>query len=551
MTKYLFGFNLLISLFLIACNSSSDAQSQRLQGKSLNEIQEIINSDSSNYDLETAKIYRDSLLFDSILHLNSVELLENFITTYPTSKFIDLAKEKLKEFSDIQLVVPSFRGGEKRNYYGNYAPNNLKENWKISLGSGKSFAYGKMYVWTGAGWTGQPLVAVDKGVTYLIQGAFDYHLRKINAQTGEVIWKYKFDDILKGTGTIFINKNARNEEEKVVVMQGSRRGEVGNSSFAPSFRAVSFLNGKELWRMNSVKTDSYSRDVDGSALGIGDTAYIGLENGLFTIFSPDPQFGQEKNGMFQPKIYKQLPLYLNKDKATHGGNLVTESSPTLLKNHIYTTTGSGHVFGYNQTTGKIDWDFYIGADMDGTPPATNDNCLIITVEKEYIAGKGGVYKLNPEKTGDEAVEWFFPTENRSYFTWAGGIIGSAAVNDSYISENETHLAIFAGIDGNLYVVNHKKLTENKVAGTDGKTMYPTPELVFKKNVGPTISSPIIVGNKIIVATYTGLYLFEHDKDLNFKQLDFMKGTFEASPIVWNGKVYIASNSTGFLYCLGN
>lgn len=550
MKKLIISFLAISAFLVVACNSGTEALAES-KAKSIGEIEQFINSNPSDSDLEKAIIIRDSLVFDSISKVNTIEAFEFFVQKYPESGLINLAKEKIKELSGIQLVVPSFRGGEARNYYGNYAPTNLNENWKLSLGSGRSFAYGKMYVWTGAGWTGQPLVVVDKNVTYLIQGAFDYHLRKINAQTGEVIWKYKFDDILKGTGTVFINKNARNEEERVVVMQGSRRGEVGNSAIAPSFRAISFLSGKELWRMNSEKTASYSRDVDGSALGVGDTAYIGLENGLFTVFNPDPQYAEMKTGMLQPKIYRQLPLFAEKDKASHGGNLVTESSPTLLGDRIFSTTGSGHVYGYNMKTGKIDWDFYIGADMDGTPPATDDNCLLITVEKEYIAGKGGVYKLNPAKTGDEAVEWFFPTENRSYFTWAGGIIGSAAVNDAYVGENEPHLAVFTGIDGNLYVVNHQKLTSEKVAGTDAKTMYPTPELVFKKNVGPTISSPIIVGNKIIVATYTGLYLFEHDKNLNFKQLAFMKGTFEASPIVWNGKIYIASNSSGFLYCLGN
>ena len=549
MNKLVIGFLTISMLLAVACNSGTEALAES-KAKSIDEIEEFIKSNPSDGELEKAIVIRDSLIFDSISKVNTIEAFEFFVQNYPESGLIGLAKEKIKELSGIQLVVPSFRGGEARNYYGNYAPSNLDENWKLSLGSGRSFAYGKMYVWTGAGWTGQPLVVVDKNVTYLIQGAFDYHLRKINAQTGEVIWKYKFDDILKGTGTVFINKNARTEEERVVVMQGSRRGEVGNSAVAPSFRGVSFLTGKELWRMNSEKTASYSRDVDGSALGVGDTAYIGLENGLFTVFNPDPQFAEMKTGMLQPKIYKQLPLYTEKDKSTHGGNLVTESSPTLLGDRIFSTTGSGHVYGYNMKTGKLDWDFYIGADMDGTPPATDDNCLIITVEKEYIAGKGGVYKLNPSKTGDEAVEWFFPTENKTYFTWAGGIIGSAAVNDAYVGENEPHLAVFTGIDGNLYVVNHQKLATEKVVGTDAKTMYPTPELVFKKNVGPTISSPIIVGNKIIVATYTGLYLFEHDKDLKFKQLAFMKGTFEASPIVWNGKIYIASNSSGFLYCLG-
>jgi len=73
-------------------------------------------------------------------------------------------------------------------------------------------------------------------------------------------------------------------------MQGSRFGYWNdkNDKYIPSFRAISYITGKELWRMNSKKTECYSRDVDGSPIVINDTAYLCLENGLFTIFNPNP-----------------------------------------------------------------------------------------------------------------------------------------------------------------------------------------------------------------------------------------------------------------------
>ncbi len=63
-----------------------------------------------------------------------------------------------------------------------------------------------------------------------------------------------------------------------------------DDQYIPSYRAVSYMTGKELWQMNSKKTDSYSRDVDGSALVVNDTAYLALENALFTVFNPNPAF---------------------------------------------------------------------------------------------------------------------------------------------------------------------------------------------------------------------------------------------------------------------
>ena len=42
--------------------------------------------------------------------------------------------------------------------------------------------------------------------------------------------------------------------------------------------------------------------------------------------------------------------------------------------------------------------------------------------------------LSPE---EEAVEWFFPTGNKKYADWEGGIIGTLAVND-YYNKNYYH-----------------------------------------------------------------------------------------------------------------
>lgn len=506
--------------------------------------------DSTLSDIDIARY--EELLFDSVAQVNSVAAYRRFLKEFPNGPLAIKARKGILDAGGMIVHVGSFRGNASRNFYGDSAPSSLGEIWKVSLGSGKSFAYGKMYVWTGAGWTGQPLMVEDKTGKYLIQGAFDYHLRKIKAETGEVVWKYKFDDILKGSPTIGPNPVAKSPETEYVIMQGSRRGEVGGQAgMAPSFRGISYASGLELWRLNSRKTASYSRDVDGSALVVGDTTYIGLENGLFTVFSLAPELAAERDGMLQPLIYHEEMLYENSDMASHGANLVTESSPALLNGKIYITSGSGHVYGYNIATGKIDWDFYIGADMDGTPPVTDDSCILVTVEKEYIRGKGGVYKLDPSKSPDESVVWFMPTEDKPYFTWSGGIIGSAAVNDAYVENHEPHLAVFSGIDGYMYVVDHMSVSGEKVPGTDGSTLYPAPRLVYKHYIGPTISSPIIVGNRIVAASYTGLYLFEHDEKLNFTLLDKMDGTFEASPIACFGRVFIASNSTGFLYCLGD
>jgi outer membrane protein assembly factor BamB len=343
-------------------------------------------------------------------------------------------------------------------------------------------------------------------------------------------------------------------EESVIILQGSRRGFENDlySKYVPSFRAISYFTGNELWRMNVSRTASYSRDVDGSALITNETAYIGLENALFTVFNPDPNFASMKQGMLQPKIYKQTILYEKADQIRHGGNLVVESSPAFLEDHIYITAGSGHVYGYDLTMDALSWDYYIGSDMDGSPVVTRDSSLIVTVEKQYIEGQGGVFKLNPTSPPSDAVIWYFPTEDDSVESWQGGVIGSVSVNDLTKDPTDPFLAAFIGIDGYLYVVNHQEIDETvgKVYGPNIKRQFFSPKLVFKKQIGPSISTPIIVGNKIIATGYKGIYLFEFDKNLNFKLLDKQRrSAFESTAIVHDKKIYIGAKD-GFLYCFG-
>jgi outer membrane protein assembly factor BamB len=471
-----------------------------------------------------------------------------------TSSVMLQNQDTLSDTLDIVIKIGTFLGNEKRNYYGSQAPSKLDLIWKVYLGKGETLISRKLGTkeWAGAGWTGQPLLVQENEELFLIQGAYDHHLKKIKASNGEIVWQYLFDDVVKGTGTIWINDAAKTMEEKYIILQGSRLG-AGNyldTPFIPSYRAVSYWSGKELWRMNSLWTHSYSRDVDGSALVLDDTAYIGLENGLFTVFDPNPSRATIRNGMLQPEIIKTRKLYTLKDVEDHKYNVVTESSPSLLNNRIYISSGSGHVYGINRFSKEIEWDFFIGSDMDGSAVVTHDSCILVPVEKQYIKGSGGIFKLDPAKQPDEAVVWFLPTEDNDFVSWKGGVIGSVGINDNYREETTPALAATVGIDGYLYIVKHTVLQEQHlVLGPDSLTQYPAPLLVSKTYLGPSISTPIFIDHRVIVAGYNGIFLFEITEELDVKLLDKFPGPFEATPIAWNKRIYIASRD-GYLYCLG-
>ena len=240
--------------------------------------------------------------------------------------------------------------------------------------------------------------------------------------------------------------------------------------------------------------------------------------------------------MLQPEIIQEIPIYKKADVIAHNGNVVTESSPCLLDSVIYVASGSGHIFGYNMIEKKLVWDFYIGSDIDGSAVVTSDSCLIVTIEKQYIEGQGGVFKLNPKKPADSAVVWYFPVENREHASWEGGVIGSAAINDNYLNDGWPDLAAFMAIDGYLYVVSHSELDSSKlVDGPNMKQKYPTPKLVYKYKTGASISTPLFVDNKLIAAGYGGIYLFAYNNQLKFIKLAKFIKTFESTPVVYKGK----------------
>lgn len=481
----------------------------------------------------------------------------NFIILFSAAFFSFLFSQETHtpDTSNYKIVIPTFLGNSTRNYYGNEAPDSLNLIWKFYLGKGETVISRKLgsRIWAGAGWTGQPLLMQEDTNLFIIQGAYDHHLKKIDASDGKIIWQYKFDDVVKGTGTIWNNSSSDEIKNKVVILQGSRLG-VGNyldSKHIPSYRAISYFTGEELWRLDVKWTDSYSRDVDGSALIINDKAYLGLENSLFTVFNPDYKKAAVKDSMLQPLIYQELPLYEQKDVIAHKGNIVTESSPCLLNGVIYVASGSGHVYGYSMSKKEIVWDFFIGSDIDGSAVVTSDSCLLVTVEKQYIKGQGGVFKLNPANPPDKSVVWYFPVENKNYSGWEGGIIGSASINDSYNNGSMPFIAAISAIDGNLYVINHKEIVpDKKVLGPDSVSFFSTPKLLFKAETGPSISTPIIVKDKIIAAGYHALYLYQYNDSLEFALLDKLIAPFESTPVVHNKRIYIASRN-GYFYCLGN
>ena len=147
------------------------------------------------------------------LRWQSIKLFET-LTLHEKHDLIDLSTFQ----KTLHPINKTFLGTFERNYYGSTPPDSFSIKWKFRLGKGMTTIGRDTHIWAGAGWTGQPLLIYENKTPMIIQGAYDHSLRKINGETGKEIWQYYFDDVIKGTGTFYFNKNHRNLEESCICL---------------------------------------------------------------------------------------------------------------------------------------------------------------------------------------------------------------------------------------------------------------------------------------------------------------------------------------------
>ena len=144
---------------------------------------------------------------------------------------------------------------------------------------------------------GMPSIVVDGGRPYVLVGGYDHRLRRIDAETGEVVWEYKYDDIIKSSPSRVREPapDRRGRQVRRLRRVAARLSLASSPTRAwrrtgPSPSAAARSSGDCRCR----RPACYSRDCDGSGFFLDGRQYIGVESGWFYALDPLHDRGLER-----------------------------------------------------------------------------------------------------------------------------------------------------------------------------------------------------------------------------------------------------------------
>ncbi len=342
-----------------------------------------------------------------------------------------------------------------------------------------------------------------------------HHVKKIRARDGKVIWSTSVGDVIKGTPTFYRYRQRQLPKSATSSSSAAgpwiRAGPVVHGT-AHSLHGISFATGKKLWRHNTRRTASNSRDCDASALIIGSKACVPLENGYFTVFSPRAR---------DARTDRRLPRTLRSTNNTSSTAkpIVRSTAPSSAANPLPTLIGSKAYVAAGCRPPLRLWHRDFSAAPAGASiseatstapcPSPMTSTSSSASRKEFIPGQGGVMKVKP----GGGVKWFYPTPapKKKFYTWERGPrrLAHRQSPQQLRTSQKTSPASSMSEPASPSSTTRSSSPAVTVPGPRLKKRFPVP-LVLDQVTLPTgsISTPLFVGNKIVIGYDTGMDLYE-------------------------------------------
>jgi outer membrane protein assembly factor BamB len=432
--------------------------------------------------------------------------------------------------ADLEGLL-TFRGNPSRSYYGKGPVPHDKpvvlHRFPDEPMCRQSSNLGTTKVWCGMGWTGQPLIAEHDGRRWAVFGGYDGHIHFMDAITGErILPDVETGDIIKGTPTFdpdgfpLVYSGSRDDLLRIVAID--RPGAA-----------------KVLWTLDSesVKPVLWNDDWDSSPLVVGDYLVEGSESSRFWVIKLNKRI-DKATGLVQvdPKVVFSTAAWDEEALAQNGDVTASvESSVAVYGNTVYFGTSAGLVLGYDLTgvdkgaTPKKVFRWYSGGDIDPSVVVDDKGFLYIAQEYDRPLARsrevGQLTKLDPRNTVDPVV-WKIDE--------APGLKGG-----------------FYGTPGIANGVVYAATNSGRLLAAD----QATGAILWERRLPPpTWGSPVVVDDTLILGDCQGdLHAFDVSNPRAMpppKWTIHLGGCIEATPAVWDGRIYVGTRA-GHLFILGD
>ncbi len=267
--------------------------------------------------------------------------------------------------------------------------------------------------WTGAGWTGQPLVVqwddatkaimtsmypakqAKKDLVEVIYATLDGHIYFYDLETGE----YTRDPM--NIGMTFKGSGALDPRGYPIMYVGS--GDRTKDKKEPRMFIINLINCTVMYEYGHEKNLNFRnwRAFDSSPLvdAETDTLIWPGENGLIYTFKLNTDYNKSAGTLtINPgtPVINRYMTDLNKDN--YSNNLGFENSAIIVEHYLYVGDNRGVFFCVDLNTMGLVWTQCINDDLNATPVFEwgddNRGYLYLATSMEYAEGKTYLYKLN-------------------------------------------------------------------------------------------------------------------------------------------------------------
>ena len=444
--------------------------------------------------------------------------------------------------------IAGFRGNNYRDSatYGtvNVVNKKLTAVWEREISALPKASSG---AWTGAGWTGQPLVVQwdeqtkaimnlypdkksKKDLVEVIYATLDGHIYFYDLETGE----YTRDPLF--VGMAFKGAGALDPRGYPIMYVGS--GDRTREKKEPRMYIISLIDcsimyeyGYEKeWNIRSWRAFDASPLVDAET----DTLIWPGENGLLYTIKLNTSYNKAAGTLSinpDKPVFTRYMTSLNTDPSN---DLGMENSPIMVDDYLYVGDNRGTYFCVDINTMELVWAQEIKDDQNATAVFEwgddGQGYIYLGTSMEYSDGTCYMYKLNA-MTGE--IVWETSWDNIVYNkNVSGGILSTPLLGKK-------------GTDYEGMIFFHVAKSPSEYEGTLMALDTNTGDVIWKKNMKYCWSSPVAVYSEdgkaymIICDSVGNMHLID-GKTGNILDTVGLGSNIEASPVVFNDMLVVGT-----------